>query len=121
MPRYTDEQKAQRKQTIKAWEHMKLVDGGFTPKPAFDIIHHPRAHNKPFSCQSGKHHWINKVVMGVPFLYCSKCGAGTPRDTYYDVVTEREKRANVPDPITNINKSDWIQEVVEKINAKSRK
>jgi len=121
MPQYTDEEKAQRKQTIKSWNNMKLLDGGFTPTPQFDIVHHPRAYNKPFSCQAGRHTWGDKVVMGVPFLYCIKCGAGAPRDSYYGVLTEREKRANVPDPITNINKSDWITEVVERINAKSRK
>lgn len=99
---------------------MDIISPGWNI-PQHDIIHHPRAFNKPLSCMSGKHKWSDKVVMGVPFLYCIKCGAGIPRDSYYDVLTEREKRANVPDPTKNINKTDWITEFVEEFNARSKK
>ena len=121
MPTYTDEQKKQRKHTIKARELLQILDNGSKPTPPPLIIQHPRAYNKPFSCQSGKHQWETKVVMKVSFLVCKKCGAGAPRDSYYGVLSKREERANVPDPIKNINKTDWIQELVEKVNARSRK
>lgn len=121
MPTYTDEQKKQRKITIKSREYLNILDGGVPPPQPFTIVHHPRAFNKPLSCLAGKHQWTNKVVMGVPFLYCKKCGAGAPRDVYHDVLTEREKRVNVPNPLKNVNKVDWIEEIVEKMNARSRR
>ena len=110
-----------RKHTIAMKERLRILDGGFVPRPQFDIVHHPRAFNKPLSCQAGKHQWMDKVAMGVPILYCKKCGAGAPRDSYYGVLSKEEARANVPDPTKSINKKSWIDEVVENLNAKSRR
>jgi len=118
---YTKKEKAQRKHTIEMRRQMNILNDGAPQMPSFDLIHHPRAFSKSLACQAGKHTWTDKVVMGVPFLYCSKCGAGAPRDSYYGVLTDREMRSNVPNPVKNINKSDWISEVVERLNAKSRK
>ena len=121
MPTYTDKQKIQRKHTIQVKERLGILDSQAPASPAGRLVYHPRAFSKPLSCQAGKHQWENKVVMGVPFLYCKKCGAGCPKDVYHDVLTPRELRSNVPDPIKNIHKVDVIDEMVEIINAKSRK
>lgn len=121
MPTYTKEQKANRKNTIKARNILEILDSGSHPTPQGTIIHHPRAFNKPFSCELGRHQWETKAVMGIPMLVCKKCGGGVPRDVFNGVLTNREMRANVPDPIKNINKTDVITELVEKLNAKSRK
>jgi len=121
MGTYTDVQKKQRKQTIRAREMLDIKDGGHPPTPPGRLVFHPRKYNKPLACMAGKHQWTNKVVMGVPFLYCKKCGAGAPRDSYHDVLTDKELRANVPDPIKNINKTDSIQDMIDVINRRSRK
>ena len=101
MPTYTKEEKAQRKHTIKMHRDLQLRDRieGIRPTAPGRVIHHPRAYNKPLSCQAGRHTWVNTVVMGTPWLYCKKCGAGVVKDVHEGTMTKREMRMPTPNPI----------------------
>jgi len=101
MPLYTDREKILRKNTIKMWNDLQLRDRieGIRPTPPGRVIHHPRAFNKPLSCRSGRHQWTVIKVMGVPYMYCKKCGAGLVKDVHEGTLTKREMRSPDPDPI----------------------
>jgi len=101
MVRYTDEEKAARKNTIKAWNYMKTRDQvlGIRPTAPPLVIHHPRHFDPPPSCRSGLHHWETTVLMNIPILKCKKCGRIVMRGSYEGTETKREIRTkHMPKP-----------------------
>lgn len=92
MPTYTKEEKKRRKHTIDVNNRLEILDRFAPPTPKGRVIHHPRAFNKPLSCQSGKHTWSYVILMGMPYMYCTKCGAGVPEGVYHGTETKREVR-----------------------------
>ena len=101
MPSYTKDEKALRKNTIKMWDNLQLRDRveGIRPTAPGRVIHHPRAFSKSLQCQSGLHTWVSTMIMGVPYLYCKKCGAGVVKDVYEGTMTKREMRMPNPNPV----------------------
>lgn len=45
---------------------------------------------KHVTCPNGLHKWRNKIVFGVPFLTCSRCGYRAPKPTIEKTSSKRE-------------------------------
>jgi len=67
------------------------------PQP-FRVIKHPRFYNTPWSCEAGRHKWETKVLMGIPILYCRKCGKMAIEGSLWGTYTKREMLERVPKP-----------------------
>lgn len=69
---------------------------GVKRRAPFQVVYHPRHFNKPSSCKDGLHRKLEtKVLMGIPILYCSKCGEFVYKGAYEGNVTKEEMRAKV--------------------------
>jgi len=119
--RFTDEQKAQRKQTIRARKRLDILDAYAPPTGPPAVIHHPRFFNAPLSCQSGKHQWENGVIMGIPRMKCKKCGRIVMTGSFNGTETKREIRTrNVPnDPMPTME--DVVENFLGRINENDRR
>lgn len=90
----TKEEAAKRKFTARMKTVMsEIVDKNARPTPQPAVIHHPRFHNKPYTCQLGKHDLFTDVIMGIPMLTCRKCGWTTYRGGHEKNVTRAEMNA----------------------------
>ena len=92
----SDEQKASRKHTIKAREHLQRKDELDGTQPTRSrIIQHPRANNPPPNCRDGKHgpFW-DLIYQGVPARMCKKCGAMQFQNIVEKTLTKREIKSS---------------------------
>jgi len=109
--RYTPEQKAQRKHTIAVRNKLDILDAYAPPTSPPKIIHHPRFFDAPLSCQSGKHQWFNKTLMGIPIMKCRKCGRIVMKGSYEGTETKHEIRTrNIPKPYKEKNLKELVEE-----------
>ena len=92
---YTKEEQMKRKETIKAKEMLADLDT-FSKPTRSAVIEHPRFHNKPYSCELGRHDLFTDSMMGIPFLTCRKCGWTTLKSAHEGTETKRELHENVP-------------------------
>ena len=93
---YSDQQKRARKKTIEVDNLLKILDAESRPTAPPKIIYHPRAFSPSSWCQSGFHTWATRVVMGVPVLYCKKCGTFRYKEIYENTMSKNEMRKRVP-------------------------
>jgi len=93
---YNETQRKQRKNTIKAKEVLNELDS-FSKPTQSRVIEHPRFHNKPYSCELGRHDLFTDSMMGIPFLTCRKCGWTTLKSAHEGTETKQElKTRNIP-------------------------
>jgi hypothetical protein len=92
---YDKETQRNRKQYIKTKEQLAILDQFVKPTQS-RIIEHPRFHNKPYSCELGRHDLFTDSMMGIPFLTCRKCGWTTLKSAHEGNETKRELKENVP-------------------------
>lgn len=109
--------RAKRKYTDRVRRFLIDLYGDWRAEQPFRVIHHPRAFNKPLSCQLGKHDLVVKSVMGIPFYYCKKCGWGLPKGIVDGVETKREIRTrHVPKPPASLSERDLVEEYYRMVN-----
>ena len=87
---YNETQRKQRKNTIKAKEVLNELDS-FSKPTQSRVIEHLRFHNKPYSCELGRHDLFTDSMMGIPFLTCRKCGWTTLKSAHEGTDTNRER------------------------------
>ena len=91
MTRNKEDFKKTRKELDKTRRFMR-DQGLLNNEPPFRLIQHPRAYNKPMSCQLGKHDWTVEVHYGVPFMVCKKCWAMIAKGIFEGTETKEETR-----------------------------
>ena len=69
-------------------DRKKILTGSYYP--GYHIIRHPRAFNKPLSCQAGHHALKPGIVNGIPCLVCSKCGSYIGKGVYEKTMTKQD-------------------------------
>jgi len=62
-----------------------------TGDPGYTIQHHPRVHNKPLKCKTGKHLWDKVLIERVSFLVCKKCGVFILKSLYEKTMGKKDK------------------------------
>jgi hypothetical protein len=122
MPEFTDDQKRARKHTAKVKSQLQELDRITPPTPPGIVVYHPRWHNKPMRCQMGLHEWKNDVIMGIPHLTCSKCGATTVKGIHEGNYTAREIIAKcAPKPIPKVGTKAWYEAAYRRLNHNDRR
>jgi len=81
---------------ISLRERRRRSYAGLVPRsgdPGYRIQHHPRVHNKPLRCRSGKHQMQISLIEGVEFYVCKKCGVFILKHLYDKTMgkTDRER------------------------------
>jgi len=69
-------------------DRKKILTGSYYP--GYHIIRHPRAFNKPLSCQAGHHQLRPGIINGIPCLICSKCGSSIGKGVYEGTMTKQD-------------------------------
>jgi len=83
-------------------------------RPGYRIVQHPRVFSKPLSCLSGIHKGLTTIMyLGVPHLYCTKCGGIMSKGIHEGTVTKHdlrkqdEKRIRKPRTNEEILEESW--------------
>ena len=115
-----------RKRTLK--ERIRLSYQGLVSRsgdPGYTIQHHPRVHNKPLRCRSGKHQMQTTLIERVPFYVCKKCGVFILK-TLYDKTMAKSDRERIEAMLNKnvtprqrlINKIAYTQYMNKRYNAR---
>lgn len=115
-----------RKRSLR--ERRRLSYEGLVPRSGdsgYTIQHHPRVHNKPLRCKSGKHLWGKVLIEKVPFLVCKKCGVFILKTLYEKTMAKKDKERieamldkNVTPKQRLINKIAYAQYMNKKYRAR---
>ncbi len=96
-----------RKHTLRVKNVMEVLDAESKPTPPPQLIFHPRSNSPSVWCQSGFHNWDTRIVMGVPILYCKKCGSFQFKEIAENTMSRNEMRKRVP--VTDAQRESLIE------------